>query len=86
MKCKGCGREEELRLGFCFDCCQAGERRAARRTVIRHLLKCGSNLARGKFRYAWCDLRWAWMRLTLTGDYLEGGYFDWEDHDWRNSQ
>lgn len=76
MRCKACGKIEELRAGFCFDCCTEGERRAANRTVLQHLWKCVRNLFRRKFAYARYDICWAWERLTRTGDYAKGGYFE----------
>ena len=83
MKCIKCGRDEELRLGFCFDCVSAGEERAAKRSVLGHLLKMCWNLRRRKWWQASCDLTWAWQRLTRTGDYATDGTFDWEGYDWR---
>ena len=78
MICHGCGKDEELRLGFCFDCASAGEERAARRTVLQHLAK--------GFRHLWIgsdnarfDFRWAWERFTRTGDYARNGEFSYLD-------
>lgn len=83
-KCAKCGREEELRLGYCFNCVSEGERRAAKRTVWQHFLKGLSKLHQPKrlwqIRYDW---QWAWERLTRTGDYAPGGVFDKEGYDWR---
>jgi len=86
MKCKGCGSDTELRLGYCFDCASRGERRAACRTVVQHLLKCVRNLVRCRLRYARFDLRWAFQRLTRTGDYAKDGYFDWIGIPWRDGR
>jgi hypothetical protein len=76
--CVKCGRDEELRGGFCWDCADAGEARAAARTVRQHLGAAVGNLLRGRWFNLKCDLRWAWGRLTKTGDYTPGGYFDRE--------
>jgi hypothetical protein len=72
MKCIGCGKDDELRLGFCWDCASEGEARAARRSVLQHLAKALSHIGQTNFRY---DIKWAWERLTRTGDYAPGGYF-----------
>lgn len=83
MKCVGCGVEDELRLGHCYDCATRGEERAAKRTVAQHLMKACRNVLSGHWLYAKFDLSWAWQRLTRTGDYAAGGPFDWEGYDWR---
>lgn len=75
MICKGCGRNTELRLGFCFDCASRGEVRAAQRTVVQHLRKALQNAKIKRWDYVRYDLRWAWERLTRTGDYGKRGYF-----------
>jgi len=74
MICKGCGKDAELRLGFCFDCATAGEERAARRNVVQHLMKGLQNLwlRNGNARF---DFKWAWERLTRTGNYAPNGEF-----------
>lgn len=74
MRCAGCGRDEELRLGFCFDCATAGEERAARRTVLQHVAKGLRNLW-NRNSNACFDFKWAWERLTRTGDYARNGEF-----------
>jgi hypothetical protein len=81
--CSECGRHEELRLGYCFECASNGEARAARRTVAQHLGKAVEHLLGGQRTYAWYDVTWAWQRLTRTGDYRPGGYFDLVGHGWR---
>lgn len=75
MKCDYCGKEDELRFGCCFDCASDGEARAARRTVVQHIGKMFRNLWKrnGNAKY---DFKWALERLTKTGDYKPGGYFD----------
>lgn len=83
MRCRGCGRAEELRLGWCFDCSNKGERRAACRSVLQHLMKAALNLCLLRFKYVGYDLSWAWQRLTRTGDYAKDGYFDWVGYEWR---
>jgi hypothetical protein len=75
MVCVGCGAEDDLRLGFCFDCATAGEERAARRTVLQHICKGVWNFVRGRFWQARFDFTWAWGRLTKTGDYASNGEF-----------
>lgn len=75
--CAGCGNADELRRGFCFDCAMAGEERAARRTVLRHLGHGLWRVMRGHFGFGTrMDFVWAWERLTKTGDYAPGGEFD----------
>jgi len=81
--CAHCGKRTELRMGCCYDCAMSGEERAAKSTVRQHLMKFVRNLIRRKWFYAKCDIRWAWQRLTRTGDYRTGGYFDKEGHRWR---
>lgn len=83
MKCACCERDEELRMGVCFDCASAGEERAAKRTVVQHLRRALENLLSGKTGNARFDLQWAWERLTGTGDYARGGTFDREGYRWR---
>lgn len=81
--CKGCGKDEELRLGFCFDCASKGEERAAKRTVEQHLEHALNEINKGNKENARYDIQWALQRLTLTGDYADGGTFDKEGYDWR---
>lgn len=81
--CETCGQDRELRLGHCFDCAHAGERRAAKRTVVQHLAKGVWQLWKRRPRFASYEFRWAWQRLWRTGDYAKDGYFDSEGHDWR---
>jgi hypothetical protein len=84
MTCTVCGTDDDdLRFGVCYDCADRGEREAAHRTVIKHIYKAFINLRHRKWRYAWYDITWAWQRLTKTGDYAKGGYFDWAQSDWR---
>ena len=75
MRCEHCGMDEELRFGCCFDCATNGEARAAKRTVIQHIGFMFRSLWKrnGNAKY---DLKWAWERLTGTGDYAPGGYFE----------
>jgi hypothetical protein len=83
--CASCGNfDDDMAMGFCFDCCLKGEEKAASRTVAQHLLTALSKL----FRYSrwWTlqyDLKWAKERLTRTGDYKKGGYFDRQGYAWR---
>lgn len=81
--CNSCGRPKDLRLGFCFDCATEGEQRAARRTVLQHAAKGVGHALRGYWTEARFDFAWAWERLTQTGDYAPGGYFDHHAPDWR---
>lgn len=84
FKCNFCGREDtDLRMGCCFDCATAGEARAAKRTVVQHLVTGVKNTLKGNWFSAQCDFSWAWERLTRTGDYQPGGYFDYQVPDWR---
>lgn len=81
--CKKCGCEDDTRLGFCFDCASNGEECAAKRTVLRHLMKAFHNARAGHWSYVRFDLSWAMQRLFSVGDYARGGYFDSEGIDWR---
>jgi hypothetical protein len=76
MICQGCGRTDDTRMGFCFECATAGEERAARRTVLQHVMKGLGHCARGYWLDARIDFSWAWERLTRTGDYRPGGEFE----------
>lgn len=69
MICNGCGRDEDCRCGYCFDCATAGEERAAKRTVWQHICKGIGHLFGGWRTEARIDFRWAFERLTGTGDY-----------------
>lgn len=73
--CVFCGKTAELRLGACWGCATTGEATAANRSVLEHLGRGIQNLAKGSPN-ARFDLVWAWERLTRTGDYSRGGYFD----------
>ena len=75
MKCNYCGKDDELRFGCCWDCASTGEARAAKRTVPQHLGAMIRNLWRGNGNAKY-DRKWAWERLTRTGDYAPGGYFE----------
>lgn len=57
--CKGCGKDEELRLGYCFDCASKGEERAAKRTVEQHLEHALEQLKKGNKENARYDIEWA---------------------------
>lgn len=81
--CRGCGKEEELRLGYCFDCASKGEERAAKRTVEEHLKHALMKLEKGFREDAKYDICWALERLTETGDYAQVGTFDREGYNWR---
>lgn len=89
-ECRGCGKDDDLRFGYCFDCASKGEERAAKRRVYQHLW-CGvkklAKVSRWRSSGHWfevkCDLTWAWQRLTGTGDYATNGTFDFEGYDWR---
>ncbi len=83
MKCQGCGKEDELRLGYCFDCASKGEERAAKRSVKQHLEHAIGQLEKGNDENAKYDIQWALQRHTLTGDYAKGGTFDQEGYNWR---
>lgn len=75
-KCNYCGKDDDdLRMGCCWDCASEGEARAARRTVLQHLGQACRNIWAGNFCVVRVDLRWAWERLTKTGDYAPDGYF-----------
>lgn len=75
--CVSCGRDEELRMGVCWECANDGERTAAARSVFGHIGHAISRMARGRFDFGTkTDLQWAWERLTGTGDYAPGGSFE----------
>src|SRR5882762_1661090 len=77
-RCLSCGETKDLRFGYCFSCACAGELRAAKRTWTQHLLYATWSLCRGYHTDARFGYRWAWERLTQTGDYKPGGYLDKE--------
>lgn len=77
MICKGCGRDDDLRFGYCFDCATDGDLRLGRRSVMQHLGKAVSHVARGYWWNAKTDVKCAWERLTRTGDYAPGR--EWAD-------
>lgn len=74
--CKGCRKYDDLRMGYCFDCADAGERRAAERTVLQHITEGAGQFGRGYRTEARISFQWAWERLTRTGDYKPGGEFE----------
>lgn len=81
--CAGCQKHDDLRMGFCFDCASSGEKRAANRSVPEHLAHAWRNARDGDYHFMKIDLRWAWERLTRSGDYAVGGYFEREyGKDW----
>lgn len=83
-RCTACGREtDDLMMGACFSCASEAEQRAAKRSVWAHIKRGISNWRQGRKLFAKIDFRWAWQRLTRTGDYRRGGTFDWEGYDWR---
>jgi hypothetical protein len=81
--CNGCGRNDDLRLGYCFSCATEAEVRVAKRSTLRHIFNGLRNLASLNFTYAKYDLQWAFERFTRTGDYKKDGYFDSQNIPWR---
>ena len=77
MICKGCKRNKDLRLGWCFDCASNGEKRAACRSVLGHIVKGFKNILKRSSNFQY-DFKWAWERLTRMGDYSRFGYFEKE--------
>lgn len=76
-RCSRCRSLTDLREGFCFDCATEGERRAAHRTVVQHVGRSFyAALYERDLTSARIFLRWAWERLTRTGDYKPGGEFE----------
>lgn len=71
--CIGCGRDEDTRMGFCFDRVTAAEERALKRSVLQHIGKGFQHLVRKDFISARIAFMWAWERLTGTGDYAPKG-------------
>lgn len=84
-ECKKCGSIDDLRMGYCFDCATIGEIRAAKRTVLQHLAKSVTKLKQGYFTESRIEIQWALERLTRSGDYKSGGYFDEQGIDWRTT-
>lgn len=82
LRCSRCRETKELRFGFCFECANAGEIVAAKRTVIGHLKQSAVQLRCGRFFNARCAAKWAWERITRTGDYAPGGYFERQGIAW----
>jgi hypothetical protein len=83
MKCLGCGKDDDLALGYCYDCAHNGERRLACRTVCQHMAKGITHAFKRQWWYARLDFKLAFQRLLRIGDYKRGGYFDWQGHKWR---
>jgi hypothetical protein len=81
MACDICKKKGDTRFGVCIDCASLAEEKAAKRTVIQHLKKCWANFKSKKYTYAKYDLRWAFQRLFLIGDYAKDGIF--KGYDWR---
>ncbi len=78
MACLTCGEPRDLRGGFCFDCASAAEERAYRSSISAHLCRAFRHLRAREWREARYRLSWAFERLTKTGDYTPGGYFETE--------
>lgn len=76
--CAGCRNWDDLRMGFCFDCATDGERRAAHRSVVRHLIAGARHVTLRRFTAARIAFSWTWERLTGTGDYAPNGEFERE--------
>lgn len=84
MSCSVCGSDDtDTRMGVCFDCATAGEARAARRGVLGHIWRGIDAAMHAEWWVARICFRWAWERLTKTGDYAPGGEFDAAGYDWR---
>ena len=83
-QCAFCGKFTlDLAYQCCFKCATEGEKRAACRSVWGHFRTCMRHVMLRRWFYARCDAKWALMRLTRTGDYAKGGYFDQMGHPWR---
>jgi hypothetical protein len=75
-RCLSCSASADLRYGYCFDCATNAEAIASHRSVASHLF-CGfRSLFRGYDIESRIYFRWAWERLTSTGDYAPGGEFE----------
>ncbi len=85
MICKKCGKDDECRLGFCFECCSAGELTACKRSVFEHVKTGVFNMRHRQWSNARIEWEWAWERFWGSGDYIRGGYFDKEYPGWRNT-
>lgn len=69
MICNGCGKDGELRMGWCFACASAGDTRLGSRTVLQHVRHSLQSAFRGQWWHAKVDLKCAWKRATKTGNY-----------------
>jgi len=78
MICKGCGADDELRMGYCFECASAGDVRLAKRKTWQHWLKGVSHLLRGYWWNAKTDFKCGWERIWRTGEYAPGR--EWENY------
>lgn len=78
MICRKCGREDELRFGYCFECASEGDMRLGKRTVVQHLVHSLKWLRKGDWQYFKIDVKCAWERLTRTGHY--GPRSEWRDY------
>lgn len=76
-RCAKCGRVDELRLGYCFDCASEGDRRLGSRSVHQHIRHAIGSALRGTWWMARMDMRCAWERLTRSGEYAPGR--EWQD-------
>jgi len=77
-RCKRCGCYDDLRMGTCFDCADAAERRAAQRSAGQHIGMGFRLLREARWTSARICFLWAWERWTRTGDYAPGGVFERE--------
>jgi hypothetical protein len=75
--CLTCGEPTEFRTGYCYACAWEGQRRAANRSVVQHVLHGFGRIFQGRFDFGTrMDFVWAWCRMTRTGDYAPGGEFE----------
>lgn len=75
-KCGSCGQPAaDLREGVCFSCASNAEDGVAKRSVEEHLQSALKHLERGLTEYAEIDIKWAYERLTRTGQYGPRGDF-----------
>lgn len=74
MICKRCGKDEDLRFGYCFDCATEGDLRLGRRSILEHWWHAVS-----KARDWWTfktDIKLGFERMFRRGEYAPGG--EWE--------
>jgi hypothetical protein len=78
MKCSYCGKEEETRLGACWECATEGDIRLAKRGFLEHWFRAAVHLLLGARDLAKLDFKLGWHRIWRTGEYAPGR--EWENY------